>query len=755
MEISNKIKKQPTILHSYGWKTQVSPVIDYTDVQILFDKIEKREDITQEDKDYDRYQIFVSCNVWCLLYGDIIGQTPLALKHYLIGNGLQAAVAEANSHYGWLASNGKHGKESPFWTSTLKRAFGSDFVEGGSAKNITADISTLLKCIKRLQLRTIKIDERPTWLSTNNQCRSFCVDSWYSSEREKKGVSQSFGHPSARLMSELREVFEWAVENWEQDASLFRLPPGSTAERWPKCYLDKFKVCVEEQVWLRQHGVNIPVISIQPRKVRYQSATAKDPMGSALNAHLRIPRVSSRFLTVPKNIEKGRGVCPEPVSKQVLGYQVSSGLYRCLKTLVSRLVSAESHNLDTKDQSWNQQLISDDRYATLDLKAASDSISYRLGSELCARRPDLWEKICACRSRLVEFEDGSWEVNHHLVTMGNAITFNLETIIFACIVVLAMIKYLVFAADSLTQEDLDKILEFAVYGDDIVVANELAETVTDLLHIFGFVVNEEKSFINDGEHSFYRESCGVEYRDDLNVTGSYFPRSLGDLPSAELVSLQHKYVMYENTSTFLTQCVLDVLPTTIISEVGSEYNDLWALYPVTPDLAGSSDYGKFYTKFALKYTVKHEEGGYSLKTDSKPLFHEVEFNLAHSAQKLNRLQFLLTQGSVMCYHEDLRDLHSFQNVKCVERETWLKTYRLDSVDDYEYHMIIGSRQNRSYPLDFEERELLELCMYLLTIGNGLEHMKSDQFLKPIHEVRERRDLLGDREILWQKKRTLR
>lgn len=750
MEFSNnKIKKQPTVFTSYSWQTQVSPVVDHNDVKRLIERLVSELDdklsatVGRVSSEFDRYQIFVCMNTWCFLFGDITGQSPLALKHYLISNGLRAAVKGASDFFDYLASNGDHGTYSIFWDGVLRKMFAKQ--HRSPATMITSDTATLLKFPKRLQLRDcIIIDESENWKTSNEICKNFRVDSWYSSLEDDNEILRRAGHPSARLMAELREVFELCVEGWSQDQSLFRLPPGSTAEKWPKCYLDKFFVAVCNQVWLREHGVNMPEISL--------SESMYSPT-SGVNSFLESPYSFSRFTTVPKNLFKGRGVCPEPVSKQILGYQVSSGLYQCVRTLAQRILGG--HPLDTKDQSWNQQLISDDNYATLDLTAASDSIAYKLGQELCARRPDLWKKIRACRSRIVEFDDGSLEINHHLVTMGNAVTFNLETIIFASIVILGIMKYLAFK-DDLTPEEFAAYVLIAIYGDDIVVHNDIAETVRDLLQIFGFQVNMEKSFIRRGDpEAFYRESCGVEYRGNQVVTGCYFPRSLGDLPSAELVSLQHRLVRYESANLFLTQCVLDVLPTTIMSEEGCEYDDLWAPYPVEPDLAGSSDYGKFYTNYTLHYIVQqHKDTGYSVKSIVEET-RSFTFALAHSAQKLSNKEFKIIQGAVMCHQENSRNLHDFRSVRCLKRETWMKSYRLESVDDYEYHMIIGSRQNRKLPSSVDELALLEWCMYLLTIGNGLEHMATDQFLDPKHEIRDRRDLLYDREIVWQRKRTLR
>jgi hypothetical protein len=60
-----------------------------------------------------------------------------------------------------------------------------------------------------------------------------------------------------------------------------------------------------------------------------------------------------------------------------------------------------------------------------------------------------------------------------------------------------------------------------VYGDDIICESSAYPYVVAFLEKLGFQVNQEKSF----HTGCYRESCGKEYINGIDVTGPYFPRS--------------------------------------------------------------------------------------------------------------------------------------------------------------------------------------------------------------------------------------
>jgi hypothetical protein len=84
-------------------------------------------------------------------------------------------------------------------------------------------------------------------------------------------------------------------------------------------------------------------------------------------------------------------------------------------------------------------------------------------------------------------------------SMGNGATFCIETLLFAAAC---------YAVGS---------KEFSVYGDDVIIETELFEAYKALTGFLGFTINEEKSFTSGP----FRESCGGDYYDGIDVTPVY------------------------------------------------------------------------------------------------------------------------------------------------------------------------------------------------------------------------------------------
>jgi hypothetical protein len=96
--------------------------------------------------------------------------------------------------------------------------------------------------------------------------------------------------------------------------------------------------------------------------------------------------------------------------------------------------------------------------------------------------------------------------------MGSALTFPMEAMVFATVVFIGIEKCL---ARPLSRKDCQVLRKrVRVYGDDIIVPVEFAQSVTETLESFGFRVNSNKSFL-DGK---FRESCGKEYYDGHDVS---------------------------------------------------------------------------------------------------------------------------------------------------------------------------------------------------------------------------------------------
>lgn len=170
-------------------------------------------------------------------------------------------------------------------------------------------------------------------------------------------------------------------------------------------------------------------------------------------------------------------------------------------------------------------------FATLDLSSASDSVSYDLVKKLF-RGTKLLRYIVATRSHSTMFPTGQIVRLRKFAAMGSALTFPIETIIFAAI------------CELVTQE-FRLPGKYSVYGDDIIVPTAAAERTIDVLTQLGFKVNTTKSFYHDT--SWFRESCGGEYCDGFDVTPmrvgrNYATRERGVRLQALIDSANEAYV---------------------------------------------------------------------------------------------------------------------------------------------------------------------------------------------------------------------
>lgn len=91
--------------------------------------------------------------------------------------------------------------------------------------------------------------------------------------------------------------------------------------------------------------------------------------------------------------------------------------------------------------------------------------------------------------------------------MGSALCFPLETLIFS-----AAVEYSVRRAQ---RTGIGYYPTWRVFGDDIIVANPIYWDVVLVLEALHFRVNASKSFTSPKR---FRESCGVEAYDDVDVT---------------------------------------------------------------------------------------------------------------------------------------------------------------------------------------------------------------------------------------------
>lgn len=196
----------------------------------------------------------------------------------------------------------------------------------------------------------------------------------------------------------------------------------------------------------------------------------------------------NKISMVPKTAKTARPIAIEPLGNTFLQLGVDAFMKKRLLRV----------GIDLRQQVRNQALAKlgsiqeFDPYATLDLSSASDSVSIELVRLLL---PDAWfEFLDALRSPAYRTLDGVEVRYHKFCSMGNGFCFPLETLIFAS---------LAYSVQRVNGVPID----FAVYGDDIVIPQSSALHLTEVLNHFGFMVNREKSFY----FGPFRESCGKDY----------------------------------------------------------------------------------------------------------------------------------------------------------------------------------------------------------------------------------------------------
>jgi hypothetical protein len=209
----------------------------------------------------------------------------------------------------------------------------------------------------------------------------------------------------------------------------------------------------------------------------------------------------SHTIFVPKSYKTFRTISME-----------SSTLQYCQQGIlreIDRVVNSSHYlrnRIGTKDAERNQRLARqgsfDRKYATIDLSAASDSVSYRLVKEVF-RGTKLLRYLVATRSTRTLLPDGRLIDLRKFAPMGSALCFPVETMIFASI------------CQFVTREH-GMSGDFSVYGDDIIVPTQCAADVMSILEELGFRVNRDKSFYD--QDCWFRESCGGEYVDGFDVT---------------------------------------------------------------------------------------------------------------------------------------------------------------------------------------------------------------------------------------------
>lgn len=208
----------------------------------------------------------------------------------------------------------------------------------------------------------------------------------------------------------------------------------------------------------------------------------------------------STFSTVPKTALKDRPIAVEPLLNLYLQKGIGAYIKKRLKKFGINLQKGQSFNKELVMNAWALEL------ATIDLSAASDSICLKILADVAqvTENGRRWfallnlARTSHCYIEKYDGSDGQLVELEKFSSMGNGFTFELESLLFFCLVRVTVPR--------------KKYGYCGVYGDDIIVPHEHAYDLIQLLGIYGFQVNRDKTFVTG---PFY-ESCGTDVYKNIN-----------------------------------------------------------------------------------------------------------------------------------------------------------------------------------------------------------------------------------------------
>ncbi len=266
-----------------------------------------------------------------------------------------------------------------------------------------------------------------------------------------------------------------------------------------------------------------------------------------------------KVITVPKTLKTPRIIGIEPTAMQYAQQAV-------LRLILDGIERDDflSSIIGFDDQTPNQRLACQGSLrgdlATLDLSEASDRVSNEHVRHLLRNHGNLLAAVDASRSRKARVPRRGVIRLAKFASMGSALCFPMEAMVFATMIFIGIERAHNTSLDRRTL--LGYRDQVRVYGDDILVPVDCAESVVSVLESFGARVNRSKSFWNGK----FRESCGKEYYagEDVSIVRvrELFPTRRRDATEViSIVSLRNQlyYAGYWRTVQWLDEYIRDLI----------------------------------------------------------------------------------------------------------------------------------------------------------------------------------------------------
>lgn len=221
---------------------------------------------------------------------------------------------------------------------------------------------------------------------------------------------------------------------------------------------------------------------------------------------------------VPKNAKTYRSIVVEPI--------LNTFFQKGLGTAIKRRLRKAGLDISTQQERNRQAALRGSitgSVATIDLSSASDTISRELVAHLLPY--DWFSLLSTARTGKVVYKKETI-VLEKFSSMGNAFTFELETLIFWCLT-RAVVEELQLSQNG----------RVFAYGDDIICPTEAVPLLYKVLEFCGFSINTEKSFTSGP----FRESCGGDYFLGFDIKPFYVRENLS---GSTLFSMHNYFVRH-------------------------------------------------------------------------------------------------------------------------------------------------------------------------------------------------------------------
>jgi hypothetical protein len=219
----------------------------------------------------------------------------------------------------------------------------------------------------------------------------------------------------------------------------------------------------------------------------------------------------NRIIFRPKNALKHRIISAEPTW---LGW-----LQQGLKAAIYEYVESHPQILTWfSNQERSRQLALrgsiDGSYATIDFSDASDSVTRELVAKVYEHTYFV-DLLLAARSTHALLPDGRTIALSKFAPMGSATCFCTMDVLLCACCELAI-------RDTLGRKA--RYGDYVVYGDDVIIRAAAVPRFLQVVSSLGMSVNSDKSYWDTTSGAFYRESCGIEAFNGVDVTPTRYSR---------------------------------------------------------------------------------------------------------------------------------------------------------------------------------------------------------------------------------------